>query len=116
VVPLLADENLNNVIVRGLLRRAPGLDVVRVQDVGLGGADDPTVLAWAASHGRLLLTHDAATVPNFAGGRIEDGQRMPGVCVVTRRLSIPAAIEEILLIAECSEPADWEHKILYLPL
>lgn len=27
-----ADENLNNDIVRGLLRRAPALDIVRIQD------------------------------------------------------------------------------------
>lgn len=36
---LLADENFNNNIVRGLLRRKPDLDIVRVQDVGLSGAD-----------------------------------------------------------------------------
>ncbi len=30
-----ADENFNNDIVRGLLRREPKLDIVRIQDVGL---------------------------------------------------------------------------------
>ena len=40
----LADENLNQRIVRGLLRREPGLDVVVAQDVGLGGKPDPDVL------------------------------------------------------------------------
>jgi predicted nuclease of predicted toxin-antitoxin system len=54
---LAADENLNNSIVRGLLRRQPELDIVRIQDVGLSGADDPTVLEWAAQEGRVLLTH-----------------------------------------------------------
>lgn len=44
----VADENFNNDIVRGLLRRTPELDIVRVQDVELSGADDPTVLDWAA--------------------------------------------------------------------
>jgi len=44
-VPLFAaDENFNNDIVRGLLRRKPDLNIVRVQDAGLSGADDPTVL------------------------------------------------------------------------
>ena len=43
---LLADENFNGDIVRGLLLRQPDLDIVRVQDVGLGGADDPDILAW----------------------------------------------------------------------
>ena len=56
---LAADENLNNDIVRGLLRRRSNLDIVRVQDVGLSGADDPTVLAWAAQQGRVLITHDS---------------------------------------------------------
>lgn len=41
---LLADENLNNNIFRALLRQKPDLDIVRVQDVNLSGADDPTIL------------------------------------------------------------------------
>jgi hypothetical protein len=32
-----ADENLNNNILRGLLRHLPELDIVRIQDVGLSG-------------------------------------------------------------------------------
>ena len=32
---LVADENFNNDIVRGLQRRKPDVDIVRVQDVGL---------------------------------------------------------------------------------
>jgi predicted nuclease of predicted toxin-antitoxin system len=51
------DENFNGDIVRGLRRRRPGLDLARVQDVGLTGADDPTVLGWAAAEGRVLFTH-----------------------------------------------------------
>jgi glutathione synthase/RimK-type ligase-like ATP-grasp enzyme len=44
----LADENFNNQIVRGILRRNPTVDIERIQDVGLSGVDDPAVLAWAA--------------------------------------------------------------------
>ena len=40
---LAADENFNNDIVRGLLRRKPDSDIVRVQDADLSGADDPTL-------------------------------------------------------------------------
>lgn len=47
---LLADENFNHDVVRGLLLRQPDLDIVTVQDVGLTGADDPDVLDWAASN------------------------------------------------------------------
>ena len=45
---LAADENFNNDIVRGLLRRKPDLDIGRIQDEGLSGADDQAVLEWAA--------------------------------------------------------------------
>ncbi|MDZ8137027.1 MAG: hypothetical protein RM049_17245 [Nostoc sp. DedQUE04] len=40
----LADENFNNQVIRGVLRRNCNIDIVRVQDVGLTEADDPTVL------------------------------------------------------------------------
>jgi len=72
-----ADENFNNNIIRGLLRRQPELDIIRVQDVGLRGADDPTVLGWAAQEGRVLLTHDVATITQYAYERMEAGLFMP---------------------------------------
>jgi len=58
---LLADENLNAHIVRGLLRRLAGLDLVTVQSLGMVGADDPAVLAEAAEQGRILVTQDGQT-------------------------------------------------------
>ena len=76
---LVADENFNNDIVRGLLRIKPNLDIVRVQDVGLFSADDPTVLEWAASQDRILLTHDVATITKYAYDRVNLGKYMPGV-------------------------------------
>jgi predicted nuclease of predicted toxin-antitoxin system len=72
---LAADENFNNNIVRGLLRRYPNLDIIRIQDVGLSGADDPTVLEWAAQEERILLTHDVSTITRYAYERTGSGQR-----------------------------------------
>jgi hypothetical protein len=40
----LADENFDNTIIRGLERRQVDIEIVRVQDIGLSGKDDPTVL------------------------------------------------------------------------
>jgi hypothetical protein len=84
----LADENFNNQIVRGILRQGPDIDIVRVQDVGLSGADDPTVLAWAAQAGRIVLTHDVATMITFAYERIQAGLSMPGLFEVSRRVGM----------------------------
>jgi predicted nuclease of predicted toxin-antitoxin system len=66
----LADENFDNKIVRGILRRNPDIDIVSVRDVGLAGKDDPTVLAWSAQENRILLTHDVATITHYAYERI----------------------------------------------
>jgi predicted nuclease of predicted toxin-antitoxin system len=60
---LLSDENFNNDIVRGLLFKQPDVDIVRIQDVGLGEGEDPEILAWAAENNRILLTHDQSTYP-----------------------------------------------------
>jgi len=38
VIRFAADENLNDAITRGLRRRQPEADIVRIQDVGLSGA------------------------------------------------------------------------------
>lgn len=66
MLSLLSDENFNGDIIRGLFLRQPDLDLLRVQDVGLREADDPAILDWAARNERILLTHDRATMPNFA--------------------------------------------------
>jgi predicted nuclease of predicted toxin-antitoxin system len=66
VLAFLADENFDGDIVAGVRRQAPQSDIVRVQDVGLARADNPVILAWAAEAGRLLLTHDVATVTRDA--------------------------------------------------
>lgn len=113
---LVADENFNNDIVRGLLRRKPDLDIVRIQDVGLSGAEDPIILEWAAQENRVLLTHDVTTITKYTYERVQAGQRMPGVIEVSRSVPIGVAIEDILLLAESSHEAEWEGQILYLPL
>jgi predicted nuclease of predicted toxin-antitoxin system len=113
---LVSDENFNGDIVRGLLFRLPDLNLVRVQDVGLEHAIDPLVLAWAAQDDRIIVTHDRATLPHFAYERVVAGDPMPGVFVINDRLPVGQAIEEILLVATCSEASEWTGKVLYLPL
>jgi predicted nuclease of predicted toxin-antitoxin system len=98
-----------------LLRR-PELDLVRVQDAGLGGADDPAVLAWAAENDRILLTHDRATMPGFAHERLAAGQPMVGIFVLNDRLPVRQAIDELLLVDAGSAQAEWFGRVLYLPL
>ena len=116
MLPLAADENFNRDVVRGVRRRNPAADIQTVQDAGLAGADDPAVLAWAADAGRVLLTHDAATMSRYAWDRVAAGEPMPGVFEVAADLPIGVAIDEIVVLVACSQPGEWEGQVRYLPL
>lgn len=116
MLKLLSDENFNGDIVRGLFLRQPNLDLLRVQDVGLRKIDDPAILAWAADNGRILLTPDRATMPDFAYNRLIRRETMAGMFVVNDRMPIRQAIDELLLLIDCSEQAEWQGIVLYLPL
>lgn len=114
---LASDADFNGRIYRGLLRKQPDLDIKRVQAVGLRTAPDPEVLEWAASEGRILLTHDRETLIGFAYRRVEAGLPMPGVFVVRNRpTQIGQMVEEILLVAVCSSQEEWKDQVVFLPL
>jgi len=112
----LSDEDFNRRIVRGLRRRLPLLDIVRVQDVGLITRPDTEVLEWAANENRVVLTHDVTTMSKHAFDRVEKGLAMPGVIEVSQDVPIGEAIEDLVLIAECSLENEWHNQVLYLPL
>jgi hypothetical protein len=116
MIRLATDEDFNNRILRGLLRRRPEIDVVRVQDAGLAGRGDAEILEWASMEGRVLLTHDVTTMRRYVYARIADGLPMSGVFEVSQRTPIIEAIEAILLLAECSLGGEWEGQINFLPL
>lgn len=113
---LLSDENFNGAIVRGLKFRLPDVDLVRVQDVGLQGMDDPDILAWAAENNRIVLTHDRSTFGNFAYARLIEEKVMPGVFVNNARSPVAEIVEELVLLMVCSKQTEWNGQVVHLPL
>lgn len=112
---LLADENINEHVIRGLLSRQPDLDIIRVRDLGLEGLSDPKLLAWAADHDRIILTCDRKMARD-AYRRIDEGSKVAGVLMLRRRLSVREAIEQVLLVVQCSRHEEWAGQVSYLPL
>lgn len=110
-----ADENFSGVILRGLKRLVPELDVVRVQDGEAYQADDPDMLDWVAEAGRILLTHDLRTVPGPAYDRIRAGKPMPGVFAILQNAPIGKTIDDLHAITLVSEPGEWKGRVVYLP-
>lgn len=114
-IRLLIDEDFDNDILRGVLRRRPDADVVRVQDAGLSGRPDPDVLEWAARHDRILITHDVSTMKSHAYARVAASLPMPGVFALSQSVPIGTAIEALLLLIECSLLGEWEGQVFHLP-
>lgn len=122
---LLLDENVEKALFNvfpwresnlGLRRRHPGLDVVRVVDVGLGGRSDPEILEWAAREGWVVVSRDRATLSAEAAWRIEGGKPMPGLILLRRGVGVGRILEDLELLLATARPGELENAILYLPL
>jgi predicted nuclease of predicted toxin-antitoxin system len=117
MIRLLADENFDHDIVRGVLRRRPELDLVRAQAVGLSTTPDPEILAWAARERRVVLSHDINTMTSFAIKRVTHSEPMAGLFIVHQEgAALSKIIDDILLLDDCSETDEWVGQIQYLPL
>jgi hypothetical protein len=115
-VRFLADADLNRAIVVGVLRREPCIDFLTAQAAGLRGMNDSQVLALAADHQRVLVSHDVGTMPahfrKFRGA----GKQNSGVFLIPQNLDVGTAIDELLLIWLASEASEWEDRLEWLPL
>jgi hypothetical protein len=114
-VRFLADENLDQDIVAGVLRREPEVDFELPQGLIPEGMRDPDLLALASSLGRVLVTHDVRTMPRHFGEFIASNQ-CPGVILIPRTMTIGQAIGELLLIWHLSEAGEWTGLLRRLPL
>jgi len=112
---LLSDEDVHDDIIRGLRRREPTLDIVRALDVGLDHTADPAILAWAASHERVLITGDLNTMVGFAWGRVLSAQPMPGVLALLENIGVARVIDDLLLVALCCAPDEIKDQVLFIP-
>ena len=111
---IAVDENFRGAILRGILRQRPDWDIVRIQDTPGHQKPDREVLAWCAAEGRVLFTHDLRTMPRFASERIRAGLSMPGLVEVSDRIPVGVAIDEIIMLIECSHDYEWPDQIRYI--
>lgn len=110
-----ADADFNHTIVQALRRRQPAIDFRSADDAGIRALPDPEVLAFAASEGRVLVTHDRNTMPAHFATFIASRQS-PGVFIFAQDIPINRAVEELLMIWETSEAEEWTNIFQWLPL
>ena len=111
----LADHDLSEHIVIGALRQEPGLEFVRVREVGMSESSDAEILAFAQNEALIVVSHDVNTMPAAAYARLAVGDSFPGLFMVQQTLPIGPVIEGIVLIWSASELEAWKDQVVYLP-
>ena len=110
-----ADENLDQNIISGVLRREPTIDFLTPQDAGLLGVDDLAVLRSCALEGRVLVTCDVSTMPDHFALFVSQ-QPSSGVLLVPPGTRVGEVIESLVLIWNSSHAEEWIDRICFLPL
>jgi len=112
----LADHDLNEHIIVGVLRREPAIEFLRVRDLGMSQASDEAVLEFAQRQGLLVVSHDVNTMPAAAYACLSVGASFSGLFMVQQSLPIAVVIDNLLLIWSGTDLEDWTNQVVFLPL
>ena len=116
---LLSDANYNEHVVRGLRRVRSDFSIITAHQVGIDRLSDPDVLAYAARHDLILLTHDTRTMPgHFITflAQLKPGEHCPGVWYTAQNLAAGVAIRAIIEAWLCSAHDEYRNQELRLPV
>ena len=110
-----ADADLNQIIVSAVLRCVPAIDFRTATTGGVAGLKDHEVLVLAARDGRILVTHDQATMPRHFGdfARL---QHSPGLIVVPQHVPPGEVVDDLILIWTATQAEEWTNRIAFLPI
>lgn len=110
-----ADADLNEAIVKGVIRRQPAINFQTATKASLEGLKDAEVLALSAKQQRILVTHDRRTMPMEFAAFIANSQSTR-VLIVSRKTALETVIEELVLIWSLTSPDEWVDRIAKIPL
>jgi hypothetical protein len=110
-----ADADLHQRIVAAVRRREQAIDFASAADSELEGVPDPDVLEVAASHGRILVTHDRRTMIEHFRNRLREGRSSPGVFLVSQFAPLGPVVEALVMVWASSDSAEWQDQVRHLP-
>jgi hypothetical protein len=112
----LADHDLNEHIVTGVLRCEPAAVFLRVRELGMNRLDDEAILQYAGRERLLVVSHDVNTLPAAAYARMSAGKSVAGLFMVQQTQPIGPVIDDLVLIWSATEIEDWRDQVVFLPL
>lgn len=111
----LADNDLKDAIVEGVLRRDPTAEFARARELGLDRIADEDVLDRAADLGLIVVSHDLNTMSAAAWRRVAAGRPMSGLFLTPQTAAIGEVIGDLLLVLSSSEAEEWAGRVEFLP-
>jgi len=114
----LVDECVPSSLTRGLRRRLPDVSVLQVGDSGgpAKGASDSELLEFCEHQRRLLITADRSTMVDHVRQHVEEGRHTWGVLFIGPNASLGQILDDLCLVYEATEDAEWVDMLHYLPL
>lgn len=111
----LADQDINDHIVRGVLHQEPAIEFLHVRDFGMQESSDSEILAFADREQYLVVSHDVNTMSAAAMNRLAAGDSCAGLFIIRQRSLIARAIDDLVIIWAASELEEWQGQIVFLP-
>lgn len=99
----LADHDLNEHILDGVLRREPAIEFLRLRDLGLADRPDAEVLDYATNAVLVVVSHDVNTMPAQAYARLREGKDLAGLLMAEQTAPVSSIIDDLILIWSSSE-------------
>jgi hypothetical protein len=113
MVRFYMDAHVPGPITKGLRNR--GVDVLTAQEDRRDNADDSMLLDRATALDRVLVSMDKDFRKLVAHAQAS-GRHISGVIAISRKLSYRQCIDDLELVAKCSDPQEWEDRMTPLPL
>ena len=114
----LLDAHVERALGASLRQRNRELVVWRLGDPGAPPRDaaDPEILAWCERHEFVLVTNNRSTMPGHLADHLSHGRHVPGILMLSPRLTLGETIENLLDAALLSLAEEYQDQIRHLPL
>jgi Domain of unknown function (DUF5615) len=115
---LLLDENVTPSLRTQILGRDASICVwiVGDPDAPSKGTLDPEILIWCEERKFILVTNNRRSMPGHLLDHLTLGRHIPGILILSDRISFGETVEELILIAEGSFEEEYRDRIQFLPL
>jgi hypothetical protein len=113
----LGNDLWNAILTHNTAHPQYALDVMRVGDDGApqSGTQDPQLIRWCASEGRILISKDKKTLIDHYYDAVNSGVKTSGLLIIKPNSGIRAIVDHLILITYTSDESDLSDKHDFIP-